>query len=339
MPKVSIVVPVYNVEKYLDRCVQSLLNQTLKDIEIILVDDGSPDNCPQMCDEYAKFDSRIKVIHKKNGGLGFARNSGAEIATGNYITFCDSDDWLDHDAYETLYNICKNDNLDLCCFQSRRVKLNGSIINPYPISTKEFYGSEAVKDFLLDLIGKDPTKEGSRTYEMSSCMALFKRSKFVESNVKFPSEREIASEDLVFMINFIPNLERVKIVPNIYYNYLINPKSISQNYSEAKHERLITLIRTVQEYCKNNFSTTEYQNHYYTQLLRVFKVILKYISHSNEPFFSKLKHLSKETKHPMLKEFYQAPISRNYGLKETIYISAMRKHIGLFFAIIYKFKR
>ena len=101
-PKVSIVVPVYRVECYLDRCVQSLVNQTLKEIEIILVDDGSPDKCPQMCDEYAKKDYRVKVIHKQNAGLGMACNSGIEVATGDYIAFCDSDDYVDVKMQETM---------------------------------------------------------------------------------------------------------------------------------------------------------------------------------------------------------------------------------------------
>ena len=94
-PKVSIIVPIYNVERYLDRCIQSLANQTLHDIEIILVDDESPDNCPVMCDVYEARDSRIKVVHKKNGGLGMACNSGLEVAKGEYVAFCDSDDWLE----------------------------------------------------------------------------------------------------------------------------------------------------------------------------------------------------------------------------------------------------
>ena len=92
MALVSIVVPIYKVEKYLSRCVQSLLNQTLKDIEIILVDDGSPDKCPEMCENYLKVDKRIKVVHKVNGGLSSARNAGINIATGKYIGFVDSDD-------------------------------------------------------------------------------------------------------------------------------------------------------------------------------------------------------------------------------------------------------
>ena len=119
--KVSIIVPVYNVEKYLDRCMESLLNQTLKDIEIILVDDGSPDNCPQMCDEYAKKDSRVKVVHKANAGLGYARTSGLEVATGEYVAFVDSDDYVDLDAYQTMYNEAVRENADYVCCGYKRI--------------------------------------------------------------------------------------------------------------------------------------------------------------------------------------------------------------------------
>ena len=97
VPKVSIIVPVYKVEKYLRKCIDSIINQTLKDIEIILVDDGSPDNCGKICDEYAAKDTRIKVIHKENGGLSSARNAGMEVAEGEYIGFVDSDDWIESD--------------------------------------------------------------------------------------------------------------------------------------------------------------------------------------------------------------------------------------------------
>ncbi len=104
MAKVSVVVPVYNVEKYLERCIESIRNQTLEDIEIILVDDGSPDNCPKICDGFAEKDSRIKVIHKKNGGLSSARNAGIYAATGEYIGYIDSDDYAEPDMFEILYD-------------------------------------------------------------------------------------------------------------------------------------------------------------------------------------------------------------------------------------------
>ena len=121
MAKVSVIIPIYKVEKYLSRCLDSVVNQTLDDIEIVLVDDGSPDSCPEICDRYAKKDSRIKVIHKKNEGLGYARNSGMLIATGEYIAFLDSDDYVSKDMYEKVYSELKRCRLlrDWLCRKKR----------------------------------------------------------------------------------------------------------------------------------------------------------------------------------------------------------------------------
>ena len=109
MTRISVIVPVYNVEKYLSRCVDSILNQTFTDFECILVDDGSPDNCGKICDEYAKKDKRVKVIHKQNGGLSDARNTGLDIAGGEYIYFLDSDDYVEYNLLEKL-----NDTICVC---------------------------------------------------------------------------------------------------------------------------------------------------------------------------------------------------------------------------------
>lgn len=111
--KISVIVPVYKVEPYLDKCISSIVNQTYRNLEIILVDDGSPDNCPAMCDTWAEKDSRIRVIHKTNGGLSDARNAGMAIATGELMTFVDSDDWIVPDMYEYLYQRLTEDNSDI----------------------------------------------------------------------------------------------------------------------------------------------------------------------------------------------------------------------------------
>ena len=111
--KISVVVPVYNVEEYLDQCVESLVGQTYKNLEVILVDDGSPDNCPAMCDEWAERDNRIKVIHKENGGVSSARNAALDIASGDYIGFVDSDDWIEPDMYEILIKNAKKYDADI----------------------------------------------------------------------------------------------------------------------------------------------------------------------------------------------------------------------------------
>ena len=113
MDKISVIVPVYKTEQYLNRCVQSVTDQTYKNLEIILVDDGSPDNCPEMCDQWAKKDERIKVIHKRNGGLSSARNAGLDSATGDYIMFADSDDWMEPDMAEFLYRLIVKYDADI----------------------------------------------------------------------------------------------------------------------------------------------------------------------------------------------------------------------------------
>lgn len=110
---ISIIVPIYNVQQYLSKCIESIFAQSFRDIEIILVDDGSTDECPQMCDEFAKQDCRIRVIHKKNGGLSDARNAGMKVAQGEWIYFLDSDDWMHPEALQTLYDFAKENNCDV----------------------------------------------------------------------------------------------------------------------------------------------------------------------------------------------------------------------------------
>ena len=111
---ISVIVPIYKVEDYLDRCIQSLVNQTYKNLEIILVDDGSPDDCPRICDEWEKRDQRIKVIHKENGGLSDARNAGMKVMVGAYVSYIDSDDWIAQDMYQKMINAIKKNNADIC---------------------------------------------------------------------------------------------------------------------------------------------------------------------------------------------------------------------------------
>lgn len=135
MDLISIIVPVYKVEKYLDRCVESIVSQTYTDLEIILVDDGSPDNCPAVCDAWAEKDSRIRVIHKSNGGLSDARNTGMAVATGGYISFIDSDDWIAPQFYEKLLEAIKRDRSDIAACSVEMIWEDGS---PSRMLTGEF---------------------------------------------------------------------------------------------------------------------------------------------------------------------------------------------------------
>ena len=149
---ISIIVPIYNVQKYLDRCMKTLLNQTYRNIEIILVDDESPDECPKMCEEYTKIDQRVKVIHKKNGGLGFARNSGLEIAQGKYIIFVDSDDYINVNMVETLYFLLSENNADMsmCSFEYVTDRGENSIVYSNPVKNELLSKIEILNKLLED---------------------------------------------------------------------------------------------------------------------------------------------------------------------------------------------
>lgn len=237
MSKISIIVPIYNVEKYLDRCMQSLLNQTLKDIEIIMVDDGSPDRCPQMCDEYAKRDVRIKVIHKENAGLGYARNSGLEIATGEYVAFVDSDDYVNIKMYENLYNSAKQKNADavFCGFYTELK--HGKWEESGEVSENKVWQGDDVKNFMLDMIASAPHEKKERKYQMSVWHSIYRNKIIKDNNITFCSERDVGSEDLPFQIDFLKLSKTIVYLKDSFYRYCFNVTSLTKTFSLERYER------------------------------------------------------------------------------------------------------
>lgn len=336
-PKVSIIVPIFNVEMYLDRCIQSLLNQTLKDVEIVLVDDESPDRCPQMCDEYAKKDARIKVIHKKNGGLGLARNSGLEVATGEYVTFLDSDDYVELDTYEALYKEAVSKNLDVCYFKHRRFTDGGKYIDVVTDKNSYYFTDKhEVESFLLNLVGKDPMKPNQSFFSMSVCMGIFRLQSIKESGVKFVSERTVASEDLIFDINFLPHVKKIGVLPNVFYNYFINPSSISTSFNDAKYQRMIKLLEVVKEELLKKYSWEQIKNHYYSQQLRIIKVTMKFESKSKCGLKEKLSKIKSHCKEPIFSELYSDPAISSYPTIEKVIVMLMKHRLVLPIMLIYK---
>lgn len=239
--KVSVIVPCWGVERYLDRCVNSLVSQTLKDIEIILVDDESPDNCPQLCDEWALRDSRIKVIHKINAGLGFARNSGLEIARGEYVAFCDSDDYVKQDAYEQLYNTAKKYGADVVLGSFYKETAPGVWEEQRRHPRITVYDNDEVKEFLLDMIASAPYVKIERKHDMSSCMSVYRKSIIKDNNIRFLSERENSSEDTTFNIDYLKHATKIVAIPYTFYYYCLNGGSLTQTFLPEKLERLVTL--------------------------------------------------------------------------------------------------
>lgn len=286
MPKVSIVVPVYNVEKYLDRCVQSLLNQTLEEIEIILVDDGSPDNCPQLCDDYACKDSRVQVIHKQNAGLGMACNSGLEIATGEFIAFCDSDDWVDRDMYETMYKSALKYNADMVMSGIRIVYQDGkeSIMSHFE-SFAVISDKADIEHFALGIIANPPSILQERETQMSAKTVLYNNKLLQKHAIRFESERELITEDLFFNLDCFQKSETIVCLPNVFYNYFVNTTSISRAIrTDRFHKIKIVLHELLSRY---NFASEEFK----TRCLRLFigysRVAICQIAQTDQSFKEK----------------------------------------------------
>lgn len=241
--KVSVIVPIYNVEKYLKRSMDSLLNQTLKDIEIIMVDDGSLDRCPQMCDEYAKRDNRIKVVHKENGGLGYARNSGLDVATGEYVAFVDSDDYVETNMYESLYKKAKTHDYDIVYSGVIKEWYGGKTTKSF-ISDKEYKGKQVI-EFLADMIAPVPQVKQEGGPNPSVWTSLYKREVIEKYKVRFRSEREIISEDIVFHTELLPHCNVVCYYPDAFYHYCYNDNSLTHNFNKRKIKANFNLYETI----------------------------------------------------------------------------------------------
>lgn len=205
-PKISVIVPVYKTEGLLDRCVESIVGQTYKNLEIILVDDGSPDNCPAMCDEWAEKDSRIRVIHKENGGVSSARNAALDIATGDYIGFVDSDDWIEPEMYSSLIQKISESgkNIALCSYYA--VEISGERYECRCVVYKEVLDKDDYFRFIV--LGGDGGYIWNRLYDAD-----------ILKEVRF-DEDIWYSEDLLFNFKTAQKSNGAAILDKIEYNYV-----------------------------------------------------------------------------------------------------------------------
>ena len=229
---ISVIVPIYNVEQYIDRCVKSIIDQSYTNIEIILVDDGSTDESSAICDRYT--DKRVKVIHKENGGLGSARNAGLDIASGKYVTFVDGDDEISYDHIEKMYRLIVSTQADTCLCGHIKVFANAKVINKNYLAGSVFEGHDILKNVLSRMTGSFPGQFDK--IEMSVCMTMFSNEIIKSKNIRFHSEREYISEDLIFDFDYFPNTVRVAISDDVGYLYYDNQGSLTTKYNPNRFE-------------------------------------------------------------------------------------------------------
>lgn len=296
-PLISIIVPVYKVENYLNRCVDSIVNQTYKNLEIILVDDGSPDNCGKLCDELAETDARIRVVHKQNGGLASARNAGLEIATGDYVGFIDSDDWIEHTMYETLSElIIKNDcQISACGIQC-----------DHPNGTHHFFNSNYPKQQNIEkFTKKQAIKELIQNYKItnSACDKLFAKQLF--ENLRFTEG--IIYEDFDLMPRCIEQVENVVYTPVPMYHYVMTDTSITRGEFKESRFMMTTISRRNMQHYKEN-----YPEFYTLAAAKHIELCLVLIYDSSKSNFSKeRKILIKEIKNSRFKKIFGFLDKRN----------------------------
>lgn len=229
-PRISVVVPMYKTSRYLEECVRSITTQSLRDIEVLLVDDGSPDDCGDKAEQFAKQDARIRVIHRENGGLGAARNSGIEEARGEYIAFIDSDDWIDPGMLSTMYQAANASNAD-ACLSGMKVVANGSVAEVYenPFAGKRITG-EAIFDIRKSFYGSSPV-EKAPPVNPSACCILYHNSLFKDGKLRFSAMK---SEDALFNIEAFRQVNTAVCLCGSPYCYRKEGQpSITNSFSES----------------------------------------------------------------------------------------------------------
>lgn len=308
MPKVSIIVPVYKTEKYLNRCIDSILVQTFTDFELILVDDGSPDRCGEICDEYADRDSRIKVIHKKNGGLSEARNFGLEIVQGDFIGFVDSDDYIESDMYESLYNACIDNDLDLSMcgrydvYKDKKTPL-------FTLEEREIWTSDLAISNLLIWNNID-----SAVWDK-----LFKRTLF--NNIRFPVGKY--NEDIYILPKIIHNSQKIVHIGEPKYYYYHRFDSIT---TETFSEKKLDLIEAADELkvliCKYYTNhKTRFECFYFTNLVLLNSIIQP--KEIKKKYNKSYKYLYKLLLKDFLRLLFNPYLGRKIKLKSILILTGM----------------
>ena len=259
---ITVVVPIYNVEEYLDKCISSIVNQTYKNLEIILVDDGSPDKCPEMCDEWAKKDNRIIVIHKENGGLSDARNCGLDISTGDYITFVDSDDFLDENACSNMLNNILRYNADLLQAQVAYVTPIRTIYKTNPMFKVFDNKLEFIPDYMLN----------KNSIGAMACAKLYKKELFCD--LRFLVGR--IYEDAEIMHKILEKCNKVVIIPETVYFWRENIKGITHTKNFKYYSDMILLYKEQVEFFfqKDKELSKKIFSNFYHYLIRTYFEVL-----------------------------------------------------------------
>lgn len=334
--RISVVVPVYNTEKYLDQCVRSIVNQTYGNLQILLIDDGSTDSSAQKCDAWAEKDSRITVIHKANAGLGHTRNTGIDHAAGEYICFFDSDDYLAPDAIEKAYERACFAQAELVTFGFSTVSEKGEVIWSQIPSTGAitYQGSQVQTCFLPELIAPDPKGDGRQQFQMSAWAMLLSMDVIRRSGWRFVSEREIVAEDVYSLLELVSYVDRVAVLPEALYYYRTSEGSLSRKYRPGRYKETAHFYQECIRLCEQLRYGEKIMHRLCTPYLAFTVTALKQeaAAHDRKAALARLRRVIDD---PLLQRVLQQIRHDNMSIKKRILFRAMRrKRYGLCYGLL-----
>lgn len=270
-PIISVIVPVYNVEEYLEECVNSLVNQTLKNIEVILVNNGHSDNSVELCRKYSGIYENIKMIDMESKGVSAARNAGIDAADGKYIGFVDADDWVENDMFSVLCEKAESANADIAICNYYRN--NGKIQNlvSFNINKNVLKNDEISKKIITRFVGRKSYNESDDNMAGSVCRCIFKKTLLCENSMHF-HENLIHSEDLIFCIEAFSAAKTVAVAEGAYYHYRYRKSSVSHSKKNELNGSLFEVIRIID---KKFSGDAEIQNRISLMALNTCKTLIK----------------------------------------------------------------
>lgn len=329
---ISIIVPIYKVpEVFLKKCIESIINQTFKNIEIILVDDGSPDNCGKICDEYANIDSRIKVIHQINKGLCGARNTGIKNATCEWITFVDGDDWIEKDMCEILYNSI-NDSVDIICSGYAKDYGENKIItykNSNYFEDNKIYKSKKELKYMTMMC------LNFSSYISSSCAKLIRRRLLEEENIFFDENLKQGAEGIEFCFRLFNKSHGIKVIQRYLYHYMYNNLSITTIPSENNAYMTLSCFEKIKENIDTNDQEMLYW--YYNRLIYVIvttTISMYFNPISKEKITTRIKKYKKYLENETVKETLSNEKNIKIDFKRKIVVFCIKRKLYMFLMLL-----
>lgn len=266
MPFISVVIPVYNVEQYLNRCVDSLISQRYEEYEIILVDDGSTDRSGELCDYIASRYDKVTAVHKNNGGLASARNFGLDYVRGKYVTFVDSDDWVTEEYFDFIDKHLKKNMVDVLKFGYQRIQAGRPCAITVPCFEAGYYDRTAIElNILPGTIGPARLFDYSKCALMSACVCAYSVEFLKRKAIHFRSEREILSEDHLFNFTVMLLADSIEISKKVLYMYDFREGSLTKRYIENMIERKQTLLQAYKAELIKHHMYEQYKYAYFAQ--------------------------------------------------------------------------